>query len=69
MDKKHILEQMRSDMLLFGRMIMPNMFSQESPKFHYDITKHLLDEEQKQINIIAPRGHAKSSSNKCFVMS
>jgi predicted phage terminase large subunit-like protein len=61
MDKKHILEQMRHDMLLFGRMIMPNMFSQESPSFHYDITKHLLNEKEKQINIIAPRGHAKSS--------
>ena len=61
MDKKHIIQQMQQDMLLFGRMIMPNMFSQESPQFHYDITKHLLNNEEKQINIIAPRGHAKSS--------
>lgn len=60
-DKGHILSKMKTDMLLFGRMIMPNMFSQESPQFHYDVTKHLLNNDEKQINIIAPRGHAKSS--------
>ena len=48
-------------MLLFGRMVMPNMFSEDSPKFHYDITEELLDYDTKQLNIIAPRGHAKSS--------
>lgn len=61
MDKKHILQAMQKDMLLFGRMIMPNMFSQESPAFHYEITKSLMDADNKQLNIIAPRGHAKSS--------
>ena len=40
---------------------MPNMFSSESPKFHYTITETLQDNNIKQINIIAPRGHAKSS--------
>ena len=61
MNKNKILQEMQNDMLLFGRMVMPNMFSAESPAFHYDITKHLLDPDEKQINIIAPRGHAKSS--------
>ena len=37
------------------------MFSSESPNFHYDITKKLLDPDVSQLNIIAPRGHAKSS--------
>ena len=60
-DKGHIISKMKTDMLLFGGMIMPNMFSQESPQFHYDVTKHLLNNDEKQINIIAPRGHAKSS--------
>jgi len=59
--KKNLLLKMQQDMLLFGRMVMPNMFSEDSPKFHYDITKWLLKPEVKQINIIAPRGHAKSS--------
>ena len=61
MDKKNIITKMQKDMLLFGRMIMPNMFSSESPSFHYDISDTLLKENEKQINIIAPRGHAKSS--------
>jgi len=52
---------MQQDMLLFGRMVMPNMFSSNSPNFHYDITKKLLDPDVTQLNIIAPRGHAKSS--------
>ena len=52
---------MEQDMLLFGRMVMPNMFSSESPPFHYDITKELHDDGIKQVNVIAPRGHAKSS--------
>ena len=37
------------------------MFSAPSPKFHYEIAKELMDDEIKQVNIIAPRGHAKSS--------
>ena len=61
MNKDDLLLEMQQDMLLFGRMVMPNMFSSESPPFHYDLTDQLLDTESKQINIIAPRGHAKSS--------
>jgi len=61
MDKKKMLLEMEQDMLLFGRMVMPNMFSAESPNFHYDITKELLNKSISQLNIIAPRGHAKSS--------
>ena len=48
-------------MILFGKVVMPNMFSAESPAFHYEIANTLVDKSDKQINIIAPRGHAKSS--------
>jgi predicted phage terminase large subunit-like protein len=48
-------------MILFGKVVMPNMFSVDSPSFHYEIAETLVDKTQKQINIIAPRGHAKSS--------
>jgi predicted phage terminase large subunit-like protein len=61
MDKDKILLEMQQDMLLFGRMVMPNMFSENSPGFHYTIVDSLHDEDKKQLNIIAPRGHAKSS--------
>ena len=61
MNKDKILLKMQQDMLLFGRMVMPNMFSEESPRFHYDISKELLNPDVTQLNVIAPRGHAKSS--------
>jgi predicted phage terminase large subunit-like protein len=61
MNKDKILLKMQQDMLLFGRMVMPNMFSEESPRFHYDISKELLNPNVTQLNVIAPRGHAKSS--------
>ena len=52
---------MRHDMMLFGKVCIPSMFSAKSPDFHYEIAGHLMDMENKQINIVAPRGHAKSS--------
>lgn len=48
-------------MILFGKVVMPNMFSAPSPDFHYTIAEDLMVKDKKQINIIAPRGHAKSS--------
>ena len=48
-------------MIMFGKIIMPNMFTVPSPDFHYKIADALLDSASKQVNIIAPRGHAKSS--------
>jgi len=48
-------------MILFGKVTIPNMFSSESPDFHYEIAEQLRDDDIKQLNIIAPRGHAKSS--------
>ena len=59
--KKTILKNLKNDMILFGKVIMPNMFVAESPDFHYTIGDALVDKKEKQINIIAPRGHAKSS--------
>jgi phage terminase large subunit-like protein len=61
MDKKDILKKLEKNMILFGKVCMPNMFSAKSPSFHYEISDTLMDESEKQVNIIAPRGHAKSS--------
>ena len=41
------------------------MFSSESPKFHYEIAELLQDFSNNKLNIIAPRGHAKSSLVAC----
>ena len=56
-----ILDKLKDNMILFGKVVIPNMFSADSPKFHYDISNHLRNKSLKQVNIIAPRGHAKSS--------
>jgi len=58
---KAIIQKLKTDMVLFGKIVMPQMFSVPSPKFHYTIANDLIDKRKKQINIIAPRGHAKSS--------
>lgn len=60
-DKNDILRKLRANMVLFGRVVIPNMFSAKSPAFHDEIAQVLLDDKIKQVNIIAPRGHAKSS--------
>jgi predicted phage terminase large subunit-like protein len=59
--KTYIKDKLLENMIMFGKVIMPNMFSVPSPDFHYKIADALLKEDNKQINIIAPRGHAKSS--------
>jgi predicted phage terminase large subunit-like protein len=59
--RQELKAKLKKDMLLFGKVAMPNMFSSESPAFHGQITKRLHEKDLKQINIIAPRGHAKSS--------
>ena len=59
--QQEVLSKLRDNMILFGKVIMPNMFVSASPDFHYSIADVLMNKEEKQINIIAPRGHAKSS--------
>lgn len=59
--KEKIISAVSKDMLKFGKVCLPNMFSQESPEFHKEITEIFHNKEIKKINIIAPRGHAKSS--------
>ena len=60
-NREFIHKKIRDNMIMFGKIIMPNMFSASSPDFHYQIADSLMDDNQKQVNIIAPRGHAKSS--------
>jgi predicted phage terminase large subunit-like protein len=60
-DSELVKKKLKENMIMFGKIIMPNMFSAASPDFHYTIADSLMDESIKQVNIIAPRGHAKSS--------
>lgn len=63
MDYRSLFEHVKSqeDLILFGKLFMPKMFKKPSPAFHYEMAEALLDQSLKQLNIKAPRGHAKSS--------
>ena len=60
-DRKYIQDKLKKNMIMFGKVIMTNMFSAASPDFHYKIADVITNNNKKQVNIIAPRGHAKSS--------
>ena len=45
----------------FAKTVMPEMFEAETPIFHYELEKRLMNLGCRQTNIVAPRGHAKSS--------
>lgn len=55
------LEKLRDSILLFGKVVMPRTFYLPSPEFHHEIAQVLEDKNKRYINIIAPRGSAKSS--------
>lgn len=54
------LVKLKTDLLEFGRLINPGMFFKASPEFHRVLADALLS-KQRFLNIIAPRGTAKSS--------
>jgi len=60
-NKDQIRRRLKNDLVLFGKVCVPNMFAVPSPPFHYKIAEQLVDDSVRQICIIAPRGHAKSS--------
>ena len=61
MDSKQIVSKLKSNILLFGKIVMPRTFYLTSPKFHTEIAEALANPVNKYINIVAPRGSAKSS--------
>ena len=60
-----VREKLAKEIILFGKICLPSMFSSESPGFHYEIAYKLEDKEINKLNVIAPRGHAKSSLVAC----
>lgn len=58
---KRSLMQMMRDPIMMGRMCFPDVFKMDSPDFHYWIANAYLDDHKQKHNIIAPRGHAKST--------
>jgi predicted phage terminase large subunit-like protein len=55
------MDQFSKDILFFGKTIRPKIFEVQSPEFHKEIAAHLRRPEYQFMNIIAPRGFAKST--------
>ena len=60
-----VKEKLSKDLILFGKICLPSMFSSVSPRFHYEIAEKLENREINKLSVIAPRGHAKSSLVAC----
>ena len=56
-----MLKKFKENILTFGKVCLPSTFTLPSPEFHYEIASALQNPEIQFLNIIAPRGHAKSS--------
>lgn len=63
--KIKLLERMRHDLLFFGKACLPQMYSLPTPRFHRGIADALMNPAIQKLNVIAPRGHAKSSLVAC----
>lgn len=55
-----VKDKLRGNLLLFGKIVLPKIFHLQTPDFHREITEAIQDESQPYVNIIAPRGSAKS---------
>lgn len=58
---QNLLERWATDIIFFGQCAVPRMFKVGSPDFHFEIEEVLKDFSIKFLNIIAPRGFAKTS--------
>ena len=64
---KKILDKCCEDLIWFGRKMAPWEFHEESPEFHYEIAKQLIDPKIRKLVVQAPRGHAKSTVIRTFI--
>jgi len=56
-----IIESLNDQLLLYGKIIMPKTFWADSPKVHYEVEEILLDPTKRKVNLILPRGLAKTT--------
>lgn len=59
--RQQLMEKFAKDILFFGKTIRPKIFEVQSPEFHKEIAAHLRRSQYQFLNIIAPRGFAKST--------
>jgi hypothetical protein len=66
--KEQVLDILRKDVIEFGKVVSPVSFYLPTPDIHREITKLFLDESIKKLNIIAPRGIAKTSLVTFYIL-
>lgn len=61
-------DKLKNNLLLFAKICTPNTFVVKTPDFHYEIAELWENEVYDRVNIIAPRGHGKSSLSKFMML-
>ena len=61
-EKEKVLKMAYEDLITFGKLFSPQDFlASESPPFHYQVGKLLIDREIQHLALVLPRDHAKST--------
>ncbi len=55
------IKDLTNNPIAFGHLFIKEWFRLKSPAFHHEIVSEYLNPSVKLLNVIAPRGHAKSS--------
>ncbi len=66
--KEQIYNDLREDLILFGKVITPKVFYLPTPRFHEEVADDLMDRSKTQVSLMAPRGFAKSSLSVLFIL-
>ena len=67
-EHKLTVEKLLSNMILLGKVCLPNMFSVKSPDAHFDMARVLTNQALRKVVIVASRGLAKSSIAACLLV-
>ena len=68
-EAEKVLELAYTDLIAFGKLFLPGDFGKsETPTFHYEIADALLENTNKSLALILPRGSAKTQLFKTFLM-
>ena len=63
------LHKAYNDLIYFGKLFSPQDFlASDTPNFHHEVGKHLIDKSTQQLALVLPRDHAKSTLAACAVM-
>ena len=59
---EEVLQMAFNDLIAFGKLFSPQDFlASQSPSFHYDVGKLLINKNVQQLALVLPRDHAKST--------